>query len=300
MSRVLSDQLLQDARNAYHSLDVLKTYKLCLQSLEADPANVNVYHLLEDILSVINFSFPSIYNREEIFALTEKSLKAAGDSPAIWSQLGILHKLDKNYKLSGDAYFQALFFGERQNSWNSHYNLMFKYAYTHKNRGNLELFNRIIFSLEWNIQLFRKIGRMVFPQDVIEEYLVTINFRTPPIRYIKQMQKHPERLYLITTEENINDFSVLARFIGAFMKKEIRFRFFYVPPRTMLIPDQEINRIVNYYFPPGPIECPAAARTEGFTLKICPMLAKYVEAIIQRLPEPWTVEEEKHPFCRCR
>lgn len=296
-----SNRLLEEARSAYRNLDIVKAYQKVLQAAEEDPKNYGAYYLLDDLIQVISFSYSDIYDKDRIQAAVDRTLQLSNNIPICWSLKGILHKIDYDYENAEEAYFQACYTSNNNDmtSWLNSYHQLFKLAYTYKNVEDFETFNQIVFSMEWNVQLYRKIKKTAFPFRVIKKRLVEIDFNLPPVKYIRELKKNPQRLYFLTTKEKISDWAGAVNYLGAFDKQGVRFRFYYLPPR-MIQRGVVFSGSLPPYFPQSFMDCDASIQVDNYKITLCPPLYERTAAIFNKLPPLWKASIEKQPWCECR
>ncbi|MCD4783546.1 MAG: hypothetical protein K8T10_06920 [Candidatus Eremiobacteraeota bacterium] len=300
MNRSLSEKTLKESRMAYRDLDLLKAYELVLKSIEIDPSNFHAYYLLKNLTHTIAFSYPDHFDSERIKELIELSMEINREIPSVWDQLANVCKINHDFDGAEEAFFRAVFYNRNKGDLTNQYFHLFNLGYIYKNIGNMEIFKRIVFSIEWNVYIHRKIGRMAIPYEILQKRIVNIDTNRPPVQLVRKMKESPGRLYLVAVDNKVLNPAKIARFIKAFVNNRIEFRFFHIPDPQIAGMSAESNMGIYSHFPSCPDECPASLYTRGYQLIVCPILALKLRPILHRINPPWEVVEEKHGFCECK
>jgi len=299
MNRSLSEKFLKESRIAYRNLDPVRAYDLILKSIETDPSNFQAYYLLKNLTHIIAFSYPDHFDGEKIRELISCSMQINRAIPCVWDQLANLCKINRDFDGAEEAFYRAVFYDRDRDDWVNQYFHLFNLGYIYKNIGNMEIFKRIVFSIEWNVYIHRKIGRMAIPYHILQKRLVNIDTNHPPMRYIRKMRESTERLFLIAIENNSSNLNEINRLMNAFIKNRIEFRLFHIPFPECIRTGSSISKEVRSYIPLRPEECPASLYTKEYRLIVCPPLAKRIRPVLHRIEQPWEIVEERHEFCRC-
>jgi len=295
-----SEKILRQSEEAYRSLDIPGAYRLALDAIESNPANIEAYSSLKYLMSSVAFSYPEIFDGGRMLELINRSLEMDMEEPTVWDRKGWLHKIENDLEAAEEAYFRAVFHGNNRSHWFSQMYNIFELGYVYKNMGDLETFNSIAFSIPWNVNMHRRTGRMAIPGKVFEKRLITIDFSIPPIKYVRKLKKDPGKLHLLSTGDSLPDRETFKRFLSVFERNKINFKFFHIPSTTLLLGKDELERNLMESIPANPSKCPVAMMTDGFCLRICPVLAEQVRPVLNQVEEPWEIIEEKHPWCECR
>ena len=298
--REKSKQLLTQSREAYRNLDIPGAFRLVLDSIETDPAHFKAYFTLKNVMSTVAFSRPELFDYERIVKLFRKSLEIDPQVPILWNQLGRLHKLHFKYEEAEEALFKGVMFGNDKSHWfNQMYNI-FELGYVYKNLGQMDVFNRVVFATPWNVNIHRKIRRVALPVEILEKRLAVIDFKIPPIKFIRKLEEIPGRYHFLSLGDKVPNKDKLLRLLAALDKKGVLFSLFHIPPLVLFAGLDPQQKKITRYIPSTSLECPAAIMTEpGYRLKICPVLMEKVSSIVKHVEKPWQVAVEKYPFCRC-
>jgi hypothetical protein len=295
--RQLSAGLLASAKNSFRNLDLISAFDFVLESLEADPSNLNAYYQMKTFMSTIAFSYPEKFDTKRVSAILDASTAFKPKSSIVWSIRGLLGKIIGDWNQAEEASFRSALFCDGTEYINNYY--LFELGYIYKNIGNLELFNKIAFSAPWQLFLVRKTGRLAIPKEIIDRRLVKINLKFPPVKYIKQFEQNPGRLHLLQIDKNFEP-SELARFIGAIEKRNVEFAFYNKINDDKLRSLRQLTGKEPEFFIRHPGNCPAAAIIKDYSFVVCPLIAEEITHILERIGKPWQVSIESDSFCPCR
>lgn len=291
----------EELQAAFYDLDYLKTYECSLELIEKFPGEHSLFTHLKDLLQFMHSGYRDQLDYQRCMYAIDGSLNAIPQSPIAHECKSILYKLMEDYPRAEEHAFRTVYFNKNLTNLENHRSFLFELAYIWKNMGFLDIFTRLTFSIPFNLMLMRAFRQVAFTDEILKKRLYSLDFGKSPVQNAAILKQQGDKFYLISAGSNKRNAREVLRYLKVLDAQKIEFDFYHLLSKEeYLLFNKEAPQSLMVKIPPRITDCPAAIRTEGFTLVICQEFEPFARPILERLDTYWKVRVEKSDFCQCR